>query len=678
MRPPSRFYMAALVAVLLFSTLQPFAGYDISSGSADGPVLISEVYPYTASEGISLHNYGNSSIDLSGYSISDGEGILTFTSGLLIPAGSRITVVKTAGDDWFSSRESVLEIESSGIRKTGSYALADAGDGISLYRNEVLVDSVCYNVSDAPDGWSGATIRISSKEYALRTGPFDTNTAKDWNVTKPGWTGMGFHPESYFTADVSPFTFPESCGVPIYDAFEDADSEILISIYMLTSPNLIALLCELEERTQKHVDVKITLEGDVLGYDMSTELSLMKSLSDAGGEVCLINDSKSGNYERYSYFHNKYAIIDGDTVVITSENWTDSNMGGATGNRGWGAVIESKDYAEYMKRIFENDRQSEYGDVWNISDRYQNLKPYAPELHYDHPDRIYDTETFPATVVPILSPDNSFEALRSLIDGSESRVYAEQLDLSSSFSYMTDLSPIYWMSQAADRGIDARFILDSSISGTSEAHIAEVNLINETSSVKAITIDGGDGFDMVHNKGVLIDDSVWLGSVNWTSTSFDDNREAAALISSKEVSDYFCRFFLEDWGVNMHTIEEDGLRITMVPSTITEDSVVVFSISGPDDCTYIWDVPGDGSLRSSSIPDIVCTGLKAGTYTMSVSVEGTAYSAYLTYTVAPGEKSGEGEGPSEHVIQLIIAASLAVAGLVLSLVRGRVYKNRDR
>ena len=141
-----------------------------------------------------------------------------------------------------------------------------------------------------------------------------------------------------------------------------------------------------------------------------------------------------------------------------------------------------------------------------------------------------------------------------MMGSAERRIYAEEMDLGDSLSPVNGDTPIAWMASAASRGLDVRFILDSSQSGGG-AHVSTVNLINETTGIKAVAVDGGDGFSLIHNKGIVIDGSVWVGSVNWTATSFDRNREVAVLIVSEEVASFFADLFLSDFGVSRTDVE---------------------------------------------------------------------------------------------------------------------------
>lgn len=631
---------------------------DAASGEGNEGVLLYEVQPFGQYEGVSLFNYGTSAVNLRGWHLTDGEGTLAFERDLYIGPGTRLTIVKAVGDgDWFSDRDSVITFTDSRIQKSGSFVLADAGDDVYLYRSGVLVDAMCYGQKTADIGWVGDPVKLPSGKYLLRTSSIDTDTSSDWIATKPGLTNITFDHDLYFDAFVTPFSFPESSGTPIFKEIENAEKEVLISIYLLSSVQLVALLCE---QSKKGVVVRILLEGNMLGDNgFGTELTLMRSLVDAGAEVCLINDSVAGNFERYSYVHNKYAIVDERTVVITSENWTQDNLSPHCYNRGWGVVIESTEYAEYVKRIFLNDSDRSFGDVRYLLEYSPGVRPYAGDLTYSGVPSLYETSTFDARVMPAFSPDNSHSALRYFIDNAETRVYSQQLNLGSSYQSLTGSSPLKWLSDAAERGVDAKLILDATFDKKAVEEI--VDRIDSTTEIKALAVSGRDSlFELIHNKGVVIDDLVWVSSVNWTENSFMNNREIAALIDSPEVAGFFAELFLEDWGVNLHTVEEVGLEITTKEIFANGERLHLFTVSGPESASYKWDVLGDGNVRNSSINKIICRDLPGGTYEITVAMDGTEYSASLTYTIETEAPPTPDAGADHYWV--VAAAAIALLG----------------
>ncbi len=353
---------------------------------------------------------------------------------------------------------------------------------------------------------------------------------------------------TYYDAKVTPFTFPESMGTPIMTAISKAESTVDISIYYMGSEDVIALLCSLEE--SEGVDVRVLVLGNPLGINTDSEISMLKRLESVGGEVNVINypgcDSKD---KRYTYVHNKYAIIDGDTVVITSENWTKSNLGKG-GNRGWGAVIESAGYAAHMEGIFEGDYSATNADVRTLDDAFPDI-PVSGELEFGIITDAYPTPTYSAKVAPVTSPDNSKSALRYFMDSATTRLYVEQLDIDKKNASLTEDSLVRLMADKAEGGADVKYILNGTYETSEDAdeaeHHALVQSLNGNTKVKAAIYEKTKAFPQIHNKGVIADDKTWVGSVNWTEGSFLRNREAAVIIDSGEVASYYAGYFETDF-----------------------------------------------------------------------------------------------------------------------------------
>lgn len=647
----STFFCLAVAALLLNPIIPALA----AGGSPT--LLITEVSP--SDEGVSIQNVCASQVDLKGWSLTDGEGTITFSESRILYPGERLTVVAEAGKNWFSSRSGTIQTDDASFSKKGRFILADSGDEVLLKAGDAIVDQVCWGNSAGVSGWDGNPVRISSLMYLLRTGSEDTDTSGDWITTRAGWTNLTYPGTSAFEAEVTPFSFPESGGGPVYKALESADTSVDISIYLISCPNVIALLADLCARG---VEVRLLVEAEPLGVDISSELSLLKVLSDGGADVRLINFGSDP--QRFVYVHNKYAVIDGETVVITSENWTSGNMGYGSGNRGWGAVIAGSGYAGYMEKVFENDFDTAWGDTFRLEDAYPGLKGYSGVLEYESPV-VPDTESYGAYVSPVLSPDNSFSSLRTLMTSAEERIYAEEMDLGSSLSSVGGDTPVSWMASAAARGADVRFILDSSQSGGSE-HELYVNMINEATGVSASAVSGGKNFSLIHNKGIVIDGAVWIGSVNWTSTSFDRNRETAVFIVSREVSDFFADLFLSDFGVSGADVERDGLSFTAELVEGKSGYAAVLRADGPAGSVYRWTV--DGETRLTDVPSAVFE-VSSGYHTASVSIEGMDVFEETEFTV-PSDGGGEG-----YVIYLSAAVILLI-GTAAAFFRGRPHAGR--
>ncbi len=648
---------AVLFLTVFLIMCQPLFFSDGSEASS-GTVVFSEVHP--KEEAFVISNVSSADVDLNGWEITDGEGTLTFVSSLVIAAGGSLTVSK----EEFAHEGTCILLGDPVFKRRSSLILADSGDELALYKGGKIVDSVCWGSSKGVEGWYGDPAECPSGSFLLRTADKDTDRPSDWTGTKRGWSNLSV-PEEGFEAAVTPFSFPESKGEPILSEVGSAEESVDAAIYLMTSPELVSVMCQM---AGKGVEGRVLVEGTPLGVDISTELSLLKALCDAGADVRIINPSGFSDY-RYLYAHNKYLIIDGETVVVTSENWTRGNIGDG-GNRGWGIVAESAELASYYASVFENDFSTDYGDVVEFAAAYPNAKTYSnlPEMTVP----AYEKQGISATVFPVFSPDDSYGAMRSFIRCAEERVYAEQMDLGSTMVSDDGDTPVGWLADAAECGVDVKFILDSSQSngGTHESYVNEI--VNAT-YVKAVCVNGTEDFSLIHNKGVIADDSVWVGSVNWTANSFLRNRESALIVESRYVAEYYAGLFRKDFGTNMYTVEEEGLRITMTRVSTSSGPMMVLSVNGPDQGEYEWCL-GDGSTRTSSENSILARLPAPGVYTATVRISGTDISCALEYEV-------EGNG-NETLYTLfndytVCSVFVLAVGLAVALVKRRAGTEKD-
>ena len=648
----------ALLAAMAVSVLVA-PGYD-GSGDADG-LLIYEVNPKGEYEGVSVFNYGASAVDMSDYRLYDGYGYVTFSGKLMVEPGQRATFCsKASAGDPFSGRDHVYTSGTAGVTVESKFELSNSGDRVFLLLGDSTVDAVCYGNRTIDDLslWSGRSVPVPSSGFIMRLGAFDSDSADDWTVYVPGKTNFPFDPDRRYEADVTPFTFPESGGIPVYRALESATKTVDISIYLISSSNIYGLLAELEGRG---VEVRLLLEGNPVSPKITDYLRQIRTVADAGAEVRLINAGDADG--RYNYAHAKYAIIDGSTVVITSENWTFANMNGTitkdpyspkdNGNRGWGAVIDSIGYSGFMEEVFENDFDTSYGDTVDFLEKYPNSNPTS--LTYTSPSQSGEFATYHTEVVPVLSSDSSYEAMRYYISNCTERVYSQNQSLSSYYANLGESSPVMMMADRAHAGVDCRFMLSS---GANDAE-NQVKMINSGTFVKAATMST----PYLHNKGMVLDDVAWVSSINWTPTSVEKNRECGVAILSADVADYFAGFFLADFE-RYYSYGGISVDISEIKSSYKSGEEATFSVTVKPvgTYTYVWDL-GDGSdpIRSS-IPRIAAKPAD-GAHVLKVTVsddEGHVQTVSKDYSVVDDGDSMSGPWIYLAPVIALIAAAAAV------------------
>ena len=648
---------------------------ETDAANTDG-VLLYEVNPNGDDEGISLHNYGSVTIDLKGYSVADapslssGEGSLTFTKKLELSPGESITIVKDKDVEGstFVNRHTTYEYGENGIQSDKPMNLANNGDDIYLFKDGTIIDAFCYGDKTITDEsfWTGGSFKIKSGCFPVRKN-VDTNTPSDWTNYKAGWTQLYFDPDYKIDALVTPFTFPESGGIPVYDALSKAKDSVYLSVYILGSENAVALLDEL---VKKGVDVNILLEQTMVKPVTVTHTDAsIRTLIDDGANVKYIDYNG-----RYEFVHSKYCVIDDSTVIITSENWTKENLNGIVvenpstgkGNRGWGAIVESTEYATYMKDVFLNDFDDSYGDVHQFSPSVKGKTlTYTPSTY------TYETTTYSATITPVVSPDSSWDATLYYIDEAEYRLYSQQQSLTNSYSDISKESPIKHMADvAAGTGADTRFILCLDNDAPTN-----VENINSTSLIKACTMNK----PYLHNKGLISDDTVFVSSVNWTDTSLTSNRESCIAIHSEDIADYFASFFEYDFERNY---TYDGLTVVFSDLKTKYDApgeiAVTAKVSQDGDFTYEWTL--DGNTLSSNISRAVMD-VEPGTHTITVKVTDGIAEGSKTESFEVAEKSSDDSGMGsiiEKIKPYLIPIIIVILGLLGITVKGSSGKKSKK
>ncbi len=666
-----------------------------AAGTMDG-LMLYEVYPYEP-KGVAVYNYGSTAVDLKGYVIADQdnttsktEGWISFSESILVDPGSSVVIATEVTDTCpFTNRGNAYAIDTGGIQSNARFNLNSTGDDVYLMNpSGSIIDAMCYGdktISD--DGiWFGDPAVRSNNTIIQRVGTEDTDSADDWTLYVPGRTDLDFDPETRFDATVTPFLFPDSGGIPIYQTLESAEESVCINIFLLTNRNIYALLCDLVERG---VEVNVLLEGEPTAIgSVNDQASYIRTLVDAGGNVRLIGVGDDGVRDRYDVDHAKYAIVDMETVIITSENWTNDNTSGSllegniygsgsNGNRGWGAIIESAGYAEYMKSVFDSDWSTEHGDVKDFDDmeRYSNVRPTT--LVYQEPESA-TFQSYRAQVVPIVSPDNSFEATRYYISNATERVYSEQQSLNAEYMDPYADSPLNYLKEKASQGLDVRLILSTNV----EPDYSDT--INASSLVKTGVLEN----PYVHNKGLVCDDVSLVSSVNWTSNSFYNNRETCVAIYSSEIADYFAaafeRDFLQAYSYGGYSVDVTGISESY---TAGEEVALTVQVSpASDGLTYVWDFGDGGDPVTTTVPRLVHTFSLAGeeaadsrVMTISVYEDGELVGqAQKQYTVVAQDQSGGVTSIIEDYGYILIPLVVIILAIAAAAMRSKGKRRSTR
>jgi phosphatidylserine/phosphatidylglycerophosphate/cardiolipin synthase-like enzyme len=167
------------------------------------------------------------------------------------------------------------------------------------------------------------------------------------------------------------------------------------------------------------------------------------------------------------------------------------------------------------------------------------------------PDAVFDEKRLAlsprARVTPILSPEQYFTVVRSLIEKAQTSVDVQQ-------QYILAGGPrteaLLSLLEQRRNELTLRFMVSPAFRKTGardnwELSVASLDAAGLNGRLRALNLDF---FTHLHNKGVIVDRRVVVvSSTNWSENSITRAREAGVVVESPDVAEYFARVFDADW-----------------------------------------------------------------------------------------------------------------------------------
>ena len=600
----------------------------VSDGGADvliNGVLFDGYQQDDRDEAVQLINLAAIPADLSGWSLCDEAGggpCATIVSGSL--GANETAWLSYWASDFLTSFGSLpayaLKGTLPGTRMlAGSWPLfANTGQQVLLQDAKGhVIDTVVYRDGDTrTPGWSGPAVEPWSGREGFRTEgqilfrkldemtglPIaDTNTVNDWaqhagdvvfgrRVQYPGWDL-----ESFFWplrvsqhARVTIGVAPDNIAGIVLDAIRSGQRHIEIAAYSLTHP---AVIQELVAKANSGVNVSVLLEGDQTGVSKNDprwyqQMWACQALHDSGHGACwfMINDTPSRIFGRYRFMHAKYMLVDGESVLILSQNFTTRGMpsdpkeNGTHGSRGTVLLTDAPAIVARVEQIFHQDLDPDHHNDLQAWDPGGNeYGPPAPD--FTPVLTVADHTTYTVVFSRPITMEGTFDmeliagpeatlrqsdALLGLIAraGVHDQVYVEMLDERAFWGEdpEADANPrMEAYITAARRGARVRILLNS---GSFEAEFFDTSSNVEAVSY-ANSVARREGLDLVatlgdptslgiHNKMILVwldqeGGYVHMGSLNGSETSSKVNREIAIQLRSDQAFTYLKDVFNWDW-----------------------------------------------------------------------------------------------------------------------------------
>ncbi len=541
----------------------------------DPAVWIHEVHPggQTMWEHVILENTGQRAIDLSNWTLTEGEGTWRLPLGSFVSPGGRISISENAtGFQTLRGRPPDILAEA-----FGRFCLADKGDDLTLLdATGSTVDQLWYGDASGlgPEGWTGAPVSTPSSipwgRVLRRTGTEDTDSAGDWQGwTEPrcGWLDQVPSPAP-IAANATTFVTPEGGWSALSWTIATAHEELVIALYDLKSRDLTAVIAE---RARVGVRVRMLLEGQPVGFssdDLARRDGLIAALVEEGVEVGVTAPHLRSQHNRpYRYHHEKCCVIDGRMVVVTTENWGPSSFpssGHASGfaSRGWGAIVESPEIAARLTEVIDHDLRV-CTVQWESRGATPTVLPKVP------PSPPTGPSLFPCSSSLLVGPESWGSDLATLTDPIGIAKETIQLELASlEIEWGEQVSPLVdAILDAATRGVRVRLLLDPGFDGEGEATARELSLLCAQRGVVhviAAVADGIPGVARVHTKGAIIDGRVAiLGSLNWAWSSAARNREVVLVLEGVDAVADLRKTFAADWAASTSAFQP-RLPLTLI------------------------------------------------------------------------------------------------------------------
>ncbi|HZQ10044.1 MAG TPA: phospholipase D-like domain-containing protein [Anaerolineae bacterium] len=599
-------FLFLLLALVIFSS-------DARANSSTS-VLITAVYydPFIlgeASEAVQLQNTGNSSVTIGSWTLTDGEGAVSFPADVMLNPGQKIWVSQSAVA--FQSEFGFLpDYEYGGNTDPtvpdmngSALSFANAGDEVILQDDtEALIDAIVYgnDLLGASD-WvgmavhpykigSGATegqmLHRKMQEADGKPVP-DTNTRADWaqdpndpqlgkRVLYPGWRLDEFFQttKTLENATIKFCVAPDHLYNCVRDEINAATKSIAVEIYSFDNANLVDLLIG---KLNGGVKVSLLLDGGALENQGKWACQQIEA---HGGECWLMASKPQSNiHKRYDNLHAKWMVVDGQRALIGTENLSgdgmpaDDKRDGTFGSRGGYLITTSPTIVAAVQATWNRDFDSAHlFDVRRWGTNTDDFPPLGFVPNYKDGGNTYPirfpnpfTASGAFSIELLQCPENCLRQSDALLGLIQRARAGDTLDVEELYEYpfwgigasnaMRDPNVrLEAYIAAARRGAHVRILLDSffDVRSNPRSNYSTCLYVNGFDSQYDIQCRLGNPTGQgIHSKMVLLRHGgtgfVHLGSINGSETASKLNRELATQVESLAAFNYLENVFEYDW-----------------------------------------------------------------------------------------------------------------------------------
>lgn len=272
----------------------------------------------------------------------------------------------------------------------------------------------------------------------------------------------------------------------LVQGIDAATDKILVEVYIFTEKDLRDALLRAHARG---VEVKVLLENNPYMAPYLNDKHY-QSFQEAGIDV------RWSDPLSYSLNHSKLLIID-ERAFISTGNFSYSLF---KYNRDFLVEIHDMNITESLEELFYNDFY--HKNIWVL-----------------HPNIV-------------LSPEYSREKIEWLVSSA-------QRSIDMYFPYISDTAFEEFLFEIAAQWVTIQLVVEEDFYDENPDVISRF-------TEKDIIVTALKG-DSLHGKAVLVDESIlYIGSINFSTYSFDENRELWIILREKNVIEDFKEIFLSD------------------------------------------------------------------------------------------------------------------------------------
>jgi phosphatidylserine/phosphatidylglycerophosphate/cardiolipin synthase-like enzyme len=519
-----------LLALPLLLLAVPLAGAD--------PMLVAVVPDLPGSEagGEAFAVGSDTAADLSGWTVTDGDRAFTFPAGTAATPGQPV---------WVAMNQAEWARHGGPPALLGDLRLGNDGDTLRLLDPAgAEADAVSWE-SASP----GLVLQRDRDPLWV-----DTDRPQDWATPRTHKVGETALPQPTFTVQaITAYASPDSSFAVLDGLARGARERLHLHVYELRSMELVDALVA-AKAASPGLDLQVLVDEAPVGMTASERhltADALRRVQAAGGQAWLAQPG------RYDDWHLKVLVADG-VVALQSENWVASGVpvDPSTGNRGWGVALQSREAADWFAGWMAADRAAwdvapfelaafdpQFEPPGRAAARVGDYGPLVPARRLDGPFE----------VVPLVAPDHTADPRRDpvarLVAAAQRRVDAQQLDLA-----VEARNQVGWagpdplaaaFAEAAGRGVAVRVQAAAPFAATDAGNGPELAWL-AARGVATQVLDR-PGLGTLHNKGIVVDDAVVLGSMNGNHHSRSENREAGVVLRGPGVADYYAALFEADW-----------------------------------------------------------------------------------------------------------------------------------